>query len=89
MSHPMVYAVFENTHSTLRAENIFKEGGLVVRTAMKPSGIGAGCQMALTLPRVSATLAAVLCREAGMRAPLFFTKGKDGSWEEISGAEGQ
>ncbi|MDH5638703.1 MAG: DUF3343 domain-containing protein [Nitrospinota bacterium] len=89
MSHPIVYAVFQNTHSTLRAEKILKEGGLVVRTAMKPSGIGAGCQMALTLPQVSATLAAALCREGGMRAPLFFAKGGDGAWEEISSDEDQ
>jgi len=85
MDSPVVYAIFENTHSTLRAEKMLRQGGLTVRTAMKPSGIGAGCQMALSLPRVSASLAASLCRDAGMRTPRFFAKDKDGAWEEIPG----
>ena len=82
MNHPQVYAVFENTHATLKAEKALKKGGLSPRTAMKPSGIGPGCQMALTLPQVSASLAYHLCREQGMRPPRFFKPGQGGHWEE-------
>ena len=87
MKPPLVYAVFENTHATLKAEKTLKQAGLVIRTAMKPKGVGPGCQMALTMPEVSAGLAEKVCRENGMRAPLFFKGSEGGEWIPVNTGE--
>jgi len=81
MKIPRVVAVFENTHATLKAEKILKEAGLDIRTAVKPSGVGPGCQLALTMPAVSTGLAAQILQGHRMRTPLFFISAPDGKWE--------
>jgi hypothetical protein len=88
VSHPRVHAVFQTTHATLSAEKALKEAGLDVRTAVKPAGIGQGCQMALTMPLVSMELAVRICLENRIVPPSFYTKGDDGQWTPVDRFEG-
>jgi len=87
MSHPRVIAVFKTTHATLSAEKALKEEGLDIRTMVKPAGIGQGCQMALTMPEPSVTLAESILREKRRNVPAFYTKGEDGAWNLLKPAE--
>ena len=87
MSHPRVIAVFQTTHATLSAEKALKEEGLDIRTMIKPAGIGQGCQMALTMPEASMTLAQSVLRERRRSLPAFYTKGEDGAWIPVKPAE--
>lgn len=40
-------AVFNTTHETLKAEKLFKEAGIRIRTRIKPRSITSECGMAL------------------------------------------
>ena len=40
--------VFISTHETMKAERVFNEGGIRVRTTTRPRSIESNCQLALT-----------------------------------------
>lgn len=40
-------AIFDTTYETLRAEDYFREEGVVFRPVLKPRKIGSACRMAL------------------------------------------
>jgi len=78
-----VIAVFPTTHATLKAEKILKEDGLDIRTAVKPKGVSAGCQLALTMPGEAMDRAGALLEKQGEAAPRFYTAGDGGAWTPL------
>lgn len=75
-------AIFETTYETLRAEDFFREAGVVFRPVLKPRKIGSACRMALQFGEegLPSAKAAVTKGKLGLKA--FYRKEGD-QWQKL------
>ncbi len=75
--------VFVSTHETLKAERVFKEGGVKVRTTTKPRTIDSNCQLALTFKDDELAKVRKITQDESLSGAGFFRQGEDGLWERL------
>jgi len=77
-------AVFVSTHETLRAERIFKEAKIRVRTTIKPRKISSNCQMAITVSPKDIKDIRKAVKTNGLKLAGYYRQNKDGEWVKLS-----
>lgn len=75
--------VFISTHETMKAERVFKEGGVKVRTTTRPRIIDSNCQLALTFEDDELVKIRGITEKQSLSGARFFRQGKDGLWERL------
>lgn len=75
--------VFNNTHETLRAEKLFKEGGIKIRTRVKPRSITSECGMALEFPESALNRIKEICRQRHLKLIGVYREPGRGDWQII------
>ncbi len=78
-----IIAVFVSTHETLRAEKVFIEAGIKIRTRIKPRSIGANCRMALAFPDTFLEDIYRLVKKSGLEMTGVYREDCNGNWLEI------
>lgn len=75
--------VFISTHETMKAERVFKEGGIRVRTTTRPRSIESNCQLALTFKEDELAKIRKITEKQSLTGAGFFREGEDGQWERL------
>jgi hypothetical protein len=75
--------VFISTHETMKAERVFKEGGIRVRTTTRPRNIESNCQLALTFKEDEFAMIREICEKQSLVGAAFFCEGEKGVWERL------
>ncbi len=75
--------VFVSTHETMKAERVFKEGGIKIRTTTKPRTIDSNCQLALTFKEDEFAKIREITEKQSLSGAGFFRQGEDGLWERL------
>ncbi len=75
--------VFISTHETMKAERVFKEGGIKVRTTTRPRTIDSNCQLALTFKEDEFIKIVEITRKESLNGAGFFRQVEDGLWERL------
>jgi len=78
-----IIAVFVSTHETLRAEKVFMEAGIKIRTRIKPRRISANCQMALAFPDIFLEDIYGLVKKNRLEMTGVYREDHNGNWVEI------
>jgi len=73
-------AVFISTHETLRAERMFKEARIKVRTTIKPRKISSNCQMAITFSPDNIKDIRKTVTANNLKLVGYYKKGADDEW---------
>ncbi len=75
-------AIFDTTYETLRAENYFREAGVVFRPVLKPRKIGSACRMALQFDEEYLPSAKAAVDKGNLALKAFYRK--DGEqWQKL------
>ena len=75
--------VFISTHETMKAERVFKEGGIRVRTTTRPRSIESNCQLALTFKENEFSKIREITEKQSLSGAGFFRQLDDGRWERL------
>ncbi len=81
-------AVFNNTHETLLAEKLFKEGGIKIKTRMKPRSFTSECGMALEFPEGEISRIEEICRYRHLKVVGLYRELETGDWRIMDSDRG-